>query len=52
MDMVEREKVIKLLKDAINEICYKCGKYKTDYLGSCDDCGWAEVKESDLWNDK
>ena len=30
------------LKDLRNELCYKCGEYKTRHLGSCDDCRWKE----------
>ena len=25
-----------------NELCYKCGEYKTAHLGSCDGCRWKE----------
>ena len=27
-------------QDARNELCLKCGKYKTAHLGSCDGCRW------------
>ena len=33
-----------LLHDAINELCLKCGKYKTEHLGSCDGCKWLRYK--------
>lgn len=33
------------LKDCVNELCLKCGQYKTQHLGSCDDCRWKTVKE-------
>ena len=23
-----------------NELCLRCGQYKTRHLGSCDDCRW------------
>lgn len=26
--------------DIRNELCLKCGKYKTAHLGSCDGCKW------------
>lgn len=26
--------------DCRNELCYKCGKYKTAHLGSCEGCRW------------
>lgn len=33
------------LKDCVNELCLKCGQYKTQHLGSCDGCRWKTVKE-------
>lgn len=33
------------LKDCVNELCLKCGQYKTQHLGSCDGCRWNTVKE-------
>ena len=30
------------LKDLRNELCYKCGEYKTAHLGSCDGCRWKD----------
>jgi len=33
-----------LLKDAINELCLKCGKYDGEYFGACDGCKWLEYK--------
>lgn len=30
------------LKDCRNELCLKCGEYKTRHLGSCDGCRWKE----------
>ena len=32
------------LKDAVNELCLKCGDYKTEHLGTCDRCRWKEVR--------
>lgn len=32
----------KELKDLRNELCNKCGKYKTAHLGSCDGCRWKD----------
>ncbi len=26
------------LKDARNELCYQCKRYKEAHLGACDDC--------------
>ena len=31
------------LKDCRNELCLKCGEYKTAHLGSCDGCRWKDV---------
>ena len=28
------------LKTCINELCLKCGEYRTAHLGSCDGCRW------------
>ena len=33
------------LRDCINELCYKCGKYHEAYAGACDGCRWLEMKE-------
>ena len=30
-------------KDCRNELCLKCGEYKTAHLGSCDGCRWKDV---------
>lgn len=32
------------LKNAVNELCLKCGDYKTEHLGTCDGCRWKEVR--------
>ncbi len=29
-------------KDCRNELCLRCGEYKTAHLGSCDGCRWKE----------
>ncbi len=34
----------KCRKDAVNELCLKCGDYKTEHLGACDGCRWKEVR--------
>ena len=39
-DTVERAK--RDLKDLRNELCLRCGDYKTAHLGSCDDCRWKD----------
>lgn len=28
------------LKDCRNELCLRCGQYKTAHLGSCNGCRW------------
>lgn len=28
------------LKDCRNELCLRCGQYKTKHLGSCEGCRW------------
>ena len=33
------------LRDAVNELCYHCGQYKTEFMGTCDSCRWKKVKE-------
>ena len=30
-------------KDCRNELCLRCGEYKTAHLGSCDGCRWKDV---------
>ena len=31
------------LRGCRNELCLKCGQYKTAHLGSCDDCRWRDI---------
>ena len=33
------------LRDCVNELCLKCGQYRTEHLGSCTGCRWKRVKE-------
>lgn len=28
------------LKDCRNELCLRCGQYKTKHIGSCEGCRW------------
>ena len=30
------------LKDCRNELCLRCGQYKTAHLGSCNGCRWRD----------
>ena len=39
----ERDKLKSDLKDCRNELCLRCGEYKTAHLGSCDGCRWKDV---------
>ena len=32
------------LKDAVNELCLKCGSYKYEHEGACDDCPWLKIR--------
>lgn len=43
--MADRDNLRSELKDCVNELCLLCGSYKTQHLGSCDDCRWRKVKE-------
>lgn len=38
--LVEVNKLITDYKTMNNELCLKCGNYKTSYMGSCDGCRW------------
>ena len=41
----DRDNIRTELKDCVNELCLKCGQYRTEHLGSCDGCRWKRVKE-------
>ena len=32
-------------KDAVNELCYKCGWYTNEHHGACNGCRWKTAKE-------
>ena len=36
----EKENAERDLRDCRNELCLRCGSYKTAHLGSCDGCRW------------
>lgn len=38
----EAAEVVRNYNDCRNELCYKCGEYKTAHLGSCDGCRWKD----------
>lgn len=38
------EKEHKNRKEAVNELCLKCGDYKTEHIGSCDGCRWKGLR--------
>ena len=33
------------IADCRNELCLKCGKYKTAHEGACDGCRWKEIPQ-------
>ena len=40
-DLKARVEALKTdLKDCRNELCLRCGQYKTAHLGSCNGCRW------------
>ena len=41
----DRDNIMAELKDCVNELCLKCGNYRTQHLGSCNGCRWKAVKE-------
>lgn len=40
----QNDRLLISLKMCANELCQKCGLYKNDHLGACDNCKWKEVK--------
>jgi len=34
------ERLERDLRDCRNELCLRCGEYKTKHLGSCNGCRW------------
>ena len=42
------EKYRRVLKDAVNELCYQCGQYKQEHKGACDGCRWKGLKSGDI----
>ena len=32
------------LKDCVNELCYRCGKYRNEHCGACKDCRWWPIR--------
>ena len=43
--VVRNDFLARQLKDCQNELCLKCGEYKTAHLGSCNGCRWKDVWE-------
>lgn len=37
----------RLLKDCVNELCSRCGRYRNEHLGACDGCKWKKVRCGD-----
>lgn len=36
------QELLKVLKDARNELCSKCGKFKNSHNGACNGCKWSD----------
>jgi len=36
------------LKECCNELCLRCGDYRTEHLGTCDGCRWKAVRHGDI----
>lgn len=45
-DVLEKElgEARKRERDAINELCNKCGRYREEHNGTCDGCRWHHGK--------
>ena len=41
------EKYKRQLKDCVNELCSRCGRYRNEHLGACDGCKWKKVRCGD-----
>ena len=39
-DLKKIEQLERDLRDCRNELCLRCGEYKTKHLGSCNGCRW------------
>ena len=48
---LENEKTVahykRLLKDCVNELCSRCGRYRNEHLGACNGCKWKKVRCGD-----
>lgn len=40
----DAETALSDLHDCVNELCYRCGQYKREHEGACNDCRWKKVK--------
>ena len=38
------ESLVLELRTCRNELCWRCGQYKSRHLGACDGCRWKEDK--------
>ena len=36
------------LREAGNELCYRCGEYRNEHLGACNGCRWRYVKHGEM----
>lgn len=41
----EREYARAELKECANELCLKCGAYRNEHLGACNDCRWLNARK-------
>ena len=39
----DHDRLVSELRDCRNELCLRCGSYKTAHLGSCNGCRWKDV---------
>lgn len=39
----DHDRLVSELRDCRNELCLRCGQYKTAHLGSCNGCRWKDV---------
>ena len=50
LSVLQQENILlkHVLKEAGNELCYQCGRYKDEHLGACDYCKWRKVKSGEM----
>ena len=45
----QNDRLLTSMKDCVNELCIKCGRFPNNHLGACDACKWKDVKDWDLY---